>query len=283
MEKHQENAPSPRTNETRCVGRSARLAGKGAGRLRRVLRWILRGIVVLLLLGALDMGRFFIWPDVGALIDHNPESTAFMEYRKEEWANEGRKKRIAHQWVRLKAISPNLINAVTIAEDDKFWGHEGFDLEGLEVALLRNLEAGRLAAGGSTISQQLAKNLYFSPEKSVIRKLREAVVTWRVERSLSKARILELYLNCIEWGDGIFGIGAASKHYFGVSPSALTPLQAARLAAILPNPVKWKPDSTSRAVRLRTRIILRRLERRLRQDAPVPPTQPVAQDTAAGA
>ncbi|UZP68243.1 monofunctional biosynthetic peptidoglycan transglycosylase [Desulfovibrio mangrovi] len=237
--------------------------------VKRVLRFGLRILLILAVLGVLDVARFLIWPDVGALKKQNPQTTAFMEYRKEQWAEQGRKKTLKHQWVKLRDISPNLVKAVTIAEDDRFWMHEGFDFEGIEEALLRNLEEGRFAAGGSTISQQLAKNLYFTPTKSLVRKLREAVVTWRVENELSKSRILELYLNCIEWGDGVFGVGAASRHYFGKSPSALTPNEAAALAAILPNPLKWSPTSQSRVVKLRKRIILRRLERRLQQDAPV--------------
>lgn len=238
------------------------------GKCRKTLRTCFRIALVLLALGVLDLGRFFIWPDVGMLAKKNPETTAFMEYRKEQWAEKGLSKSIRHQWVRLKDISPYLVKAVTIAEDDKFWSHEGFDIEGIEEALLRNLEEGKLAAGGSTISQQLAKNLYFTPEKSIIRKFREAVVTWRVESTLSKSRILELYLNSIEWGDGIFGIEAASRKYFGKSPASLTMQESASLAAVLPNPVKWSPTSSSRVVRLRTRIILRRLERRTQQDTP---------------
>ncbi len=229
-------------------------------------RLVVRILAILLLLGGLDLARFFIWPDITGLARNNPKTTAFMEYRREQWAEQGVRRSIRHQWVRLQDISPNLVKAVTIAEDDKFWSHGGFDMEGLEEALLRNLEEGRLVAGGSTISQQLAKNLFFSPDKSLLRKLREAVVTWRVERQLSKARILELYLNCIEWGDGIFGIGAAARHYYGKPPSALTPVESARLAAILPNPLKWSPSSGSRIVRLRARVILRRLQRRLQQE-----------------
>lgn len=254
--------PTPSRPVESDAGRWASLWKTWAGRIPRIL-------LLLLVLGVLDVARFFVWPDVADLKKSNPETTAFMEYRKEQWENLGRKKKtVRHQWVRLRDISPNLVKAVTIAEDDRFWMHEGFDLEGIEEALLRNLEEGRLAAGGSTISQQLVKNLYFSPEKSLTRKLREAVVTWRVENALSKTRILELYLNCIEWGDGIFGIGAASHHYYGKSPSALTPREAASLAAVLPNPLKWTPTSQSRVVKLRTRIILRRLERRLQQNAP---------------
>ncbi|MBU1248095.1 MAG: monofunctional biosynthetic peptidoglycan transglycosylase, partial [Proteobacteria bacterium] len=151
----------------------------------------------------------------------------------------------------------------TIGEDDKFWVHEGFDLEGMKDALVRNLEGDGPMAGGSTITQQLAKNLYFSPSKSPIRKLNEAIVTWRMERALSKKRILELYLNCIEWGDGIFGIGAAASHYYGKTPSQLSRLEAARLVAVLPNPIRWTPTGNSRTVAYRSKLIMQRMERRL--------------------
>ncbi len=227
-----------------------------------MLRLLGRLSLLLLLLGGLDMGRYLVWPDVAALKTENPTTTSFMEYRQRQWEDSGRKHRIRHEWVPLGQISRHLVLAVTIAEDDKFWTHQGFDVEGMHEALRRNLGEGRLAAGGSTITQQLVKNLYFTPEKSVLRKLREAILTWRVESNLSKKRILELYLNNIEWGDGIFGIGAAARHYYGKSASALTRQEAAGLAAILPNPLGWKPDSSSRTVQYRKRIILQRMQRR---------------------
>src|SRR3989304_1548083 len=129
-----------------------------------------------------------------------------------------------------------MAKAVIIAEDDKFWSHEGFDIEAMQKAIEKDLLAGKFKAGGSTISQQLAKNLYLSPAKSPIRKLREAIITWKLERTLSKRRILEIYLNAAEWGEGIFGVEAAARHHFGKSAAELSPMEAARLAAVLPNP-----------------------------------------------
>lgn len=226
-------------------------------------RYVRYGLAALLVWLILDVGWFMLWPDVSILATENPETTAFMEYRKAQWQEAGAEKKLRWKWVRLEDISTNLTMAVTIAEDDKFWEHEGFDLEGIKVAMMRNLEGGGPLAGGSTISQQLVKNLYFSPSKNPVRKLNEAIVTWRLERELPKKRILELYLNCIEWGDGIFGIGAATAKYYGRPPKHLTRREAAHLAATLPNPLRWTPKDGSRTVTYRAKVILERLERRL--------------------
>jgi len=187
------------------------------------------------------IGWNFVYPNVAALKKSNPEKTAFMEYREEEWRKAGRKTKIRTKWVPLDRISPFLRKAVIISEDDKFWGHGGFDIEGIQKALEKDLKTKKFKAGGSTISQQLAKNLYLSPEKSVTRKLKEAILTYRIEKTLSKKRILEIYLNVIEWGDGIFGAEAAARAWFGKPASALTAEEAARLVVILPNPRKLNP------------------------------------------
>jgi len=158
-------------------------------------------------------------------------------------------------WVPLSRISPYLIKAVLIAEDDKFWRHEGFDYEAIQRAIEKDLKAKKFKSGGSTITQQLARNLFLSPEKSLIRKISEAVITWRMEKVLSKRRILELYLNVAEWGEGIFGVDAASRHYYGKSSSELTPEEAARLAAILPNPRRYSPVGDQRYVINRSNLI----------------------------
>ena len=194
----------------------------------------------------------FVYPDISKLKRENPRSSAFMEYRAREWKEAGKKKSISFDWVPLSAVSSFAAKAVIIAEDDKFWSHEGFDFEAMERAFEKNLKEKKLKAGGSTISQQLVKNLYLSPSKTPVRKIREAILTWRMERSLSKRRILELYLNVAEWGDGVFGIEAAARHYFGVHASELGPMEAARLAAVLPNPRKYDPRGTSRYVSYRS-------------------------------
>lgn len=211
---------------------------------------------ILLLFFVADIARYFIVPDVGRLVDENPAKTAFMESREAEWRRDGLlDKKIDQKWVSLDHVSQNLIKAVLIAEDDKFWQHEGFDYQAIERAIEKNILAKKFKMGGSTISQQLAKNLYLSPSKNPIRKIKEAILTWRLEKTLSKRRILELYVNVAEWGDGIFGIGQAARHYYGVSAARLTARQASRLAAILPNPILYSPKGSSRYVRNRSSII----------------------------
>ncbi|MGZ3635419.1 MAG: transglycosylase domain-containing protein, partial [Syntrophales bacterium] len=170
-------------------------------------------ILVFVLASALilNIGSYFVYPDVSKLRKTYPKKTAFMEYREKEWQNQGKKKRIVQQWVPLSQIPPYVIKAVIIAEDDKFWTHEGFDYEAMQKAIEKDIKKRKFALGGSTISQQLAKNLYLTPSKNPVRKIKEAILTWRLERNLSKKRIIELYLNCVEWGDGLFGIGAASR------------------------------------------------------------------------
>ncbi|UCG77669.1 MAG: monofunctional biosynthetic peptidoglycan transglycosylase [Nitrospirota bacterium] len=197
----------------------------------------------------------FIYPDITYLKTENPAKTSFMEYREREWELNGKRQKIEQTWVPYSRISPYLIKAVLIAEDDKFWNHEGFDYDSIERAMIKNIKTRGFAAGGSTISQQLAKNLYLTPSKNPMRKLREAFLTIRIESTLPKRRILEIYLNVAEWGEGIFGIGAASRHYFGKRAAELDPYESARLAAVLPNPRRFDPLGDSSYVANRTRII----------------------------
>lgn len=206
-------------------------------------RPFLAAVLAVTALCVLNVARFAVWPPVGHLARDNPVTTAFIEYRKDQWRDRSLDRTVRRTWKPLSAISPHLRKAVVTAEDSAFWDHGGFDLDGMRDALTRNIRRMRLAAGGSTITQQLAKNLFFSPRKSVTRKLQEALVAKRLEWSLSKERILELYLNCVEWGDGIFGAEAAARHYFGVSAANLTAYQAATLAAMLPAPLKRAPGS----------------------------------------
>ena len=210
---------------------------------------------VLLLIVLLPLLYFLSLPDLSKLKKENPKKTALMEYREKEWKEEGKKVRMNQIWVPLSNISPYLLKAVLIGEDDKFWNHEGFDYEAIQKAIEKDIKAGRFKFGGSTISQQLARNLYLSPAKNPLRKMREAIITWRMERVLSKRRILELYLNVVEWGDGIFGVEAASKYYYGKPSSELTPQEAARLAAVLPNPRRYNPAGDQRYVVNRSNLI----------------------------
>ncbi len=239
-------------------------------RLRDFLGWgrpglspprrVWRLFLFLVLLGFLDLASCLFWPPVWTLADHNPASTAFMELRREERATSGKSTELSHAWVDWKNISSNLKLAVTIAEDDKFWEHDGFDLDGIEDALRRNLRKQRISAGGSTITQQLAKNLYLSPSRNPIRKIKEAILAMRLEFYLDKRRILELYLNVAEWGGGVFGAEAASRYYFKTSARNLSPRQAAILASLLPNPLKLTPRSKS--VGKKAAVILSRMARR---------------------
>ena len=215
-------------------------------------KWLFLGFILFILLPLL---YFLLMPDISKLKKENPKKTAFMEYREKEWKEKGKKVKIYQIWMPLSNISPYLIKAVLIAEDDNFWRHEGFDYEAIQKAIERDLKDKRFRFGGSTISQQLARNLYLSPGKSLFRKIREAFITWRMEKVLSKRRILELYLNSVEWGEGIFGAEAASRHYYGKSSSELTPQEAARLAAVLPNPRRYNPIGDQRYVITRSNDI----------------------------
>lgn len=210
----------------------------------------------------IDVGRYFFYPGISALKKSCPKKTAFMEYREEIWRERGIKKKITNIWVPLSSISPYVMKAVIIAEDDKFWSHEGFDFEAMQKALQKDIKKKKFKAGGSTISQQLAKNLYLSPSKNPIRKLKEAILTWRMENQLSKRRIMELYLNVAEWGDGIYGIEAAARRHFGKSAAELTPREAATLAAVIPNPRRYRTDGTSRYVENRSERIYQIMVRR---------------------
>jgi monofunctional biosynthetic peptidoglycan transglycosylase len=214
--------------------------------------------LLLLLIAAgtvLGIAYSFIFPGMTALKKGGLKKTSFMEYREKEWEQQGKKIRIRQVWTPLSGISPYLIKAVLIAEDDKFWKHEGFDFEAIQKAVEKDVKAHKFKFGGSTITQQLAKNLFLTPSKNPLRKLREAILTWRLEKKLSKKRILELYLNVAEWGEGIFGIEAAARHYYGKPASALGPEEAARLASVLPNPRRFNPLGASRYVENRSRII----------------------------
>ncbi len=242
---------------------------------------MLRNIVLLIVLFlVVDIARFAVYPDVSKLADTNPGKTAFMEYREAEWRREGLlDKRVHQRWVPLKKVSPALIKAVLISEDDKFWKHDGFDYEAIEKAVARNVQAGEFKFGASTITQQLVKNLYLSPSKNPIRKIQEAILTWRIERALTKRRILELYVNVAEWGDSIFGIEEASRHWFGTSAAGLTASQASKLAAVLPNPIRYQPTGSSGFVRKRSKRIYAIM---LKRGVVVPDFQEVMTNAAPG-
>jgi monofunctional biosynthetic peptidoglycan transglycosylase len=188
-----------------------------------------------------------------------PSSTAFMERSREALQAGNPRARLRQQWVPYERISPNLKRAVIAAEDARFLDHEGFDWEMIQKAMVRNEREGRVVAGASTISQQLAKNLFLSGERSWLRKGEEAIITWMLEATLSKRRILELYLNVAEWGEGIFGAEAAARYYFGVPAAALAPAQAAWLAVILPSPRRYQDGRLTPYIAERVTTILGRM------------------------
>jgi monofunctional biosynthetic peptidoglycan transglycosylase len=192
-------------------------------------------------------------------IDHNPDSSAFMEKQLEILQDKNPDAELRHRWVPYSRISDHLKRAVIAAEDAKFVDHEGFDWEGIQHAYEKNLKKGKIVSGGSTISQQLAKNLFLSGRRTPWRKLEEAMITVMLENLMSKRRILEIYLNVIEWGNGVFGAEAAARHYYKTSAAGLGPEQAARLAAMVPNPRYYDSHRGARGLARKTGIILARM------------------------
>lgn len=207
----------------------------------------------------------YVWlitmPDVAILRSNNPTTTALIESRQAQAQEQGRPIGRHWIWVPLSRISPHLRHAVVAAEDASFFTHEGFDWEGMKDAALYDLEKGELKRGGSTITQQLAKNLYLSSERSLFRKAHEALITRSLEQHLSKERILELYLNVAEWGQGVYGAEAAARHHFKKPAKELTMEEAAWLAAILPSPRRYDPIRKTTALSRRYERILRRMSR----------------------
>ena len=191
--------------------------------------------------------------------DHNPQTTAFMEASLEWLRVRNPQAKLKHSWVPYERISPNLKRAVVAAEDSRFAEHEGFDWEAIEKALEKNRKKGRVVAGASTISQQLAKNLFLSAERTPWRKGQEALITVMIEQAMDKRRILEIYLNMIEWGEGVFGAEAAARHYYGASAASLGPEAAARLAAMVPNPRFYDRNRNTSWLARKTEMILARM------------------------
>jgi monofunctional glycosyltransferase len=221
-------------------------------RARRVAAFTLASLAAALLLVQAWFYAHVLW------WAHNaPAATAFMEHRLDGMRETDPKARLRHTWVPYARISPELKRAVVAAEDARFLDHEGFDWEAIQKAFEKNERRGRVVAGASTISQQLAKNLFLSGERSWLRKAQEAVITAMLEHAMDKRRILELYLNFAEWGDGVFGAEAAARFHFGVSASRLDEAQAAWLAAILPSPRRYAHGATTAYLRERIATIRR--------------------------
>jgi monofunctional biosynthetic peptidoglycan transglycosylase len=225
--------------------------------IRGLMRWTWYGFLCALI--ALVLVQFWFVIHVWYWVDHNPETTAFMNSRLERLLEKDSHAVLQHRWVPYERISPHLKRAIIAAEDAKFLDHEGFDWDGIQKAYERNLQKGRIVAGGSTISQQLAKNLFLSGERTWWRKAQETAITVMIESMMSKRRILEIYLNVIEWGNGVFGAEAAAHHHYGTTAATLTAEQSAQLAAMVPSPRRYKPGTETPYLRKRTEIILLRM------------------------
>ncbi len=226
-------------------------------------RWIsLTGRAAALIAAAGFACLIYSWltlPDVRPLRTKNVTSTAFMRLRADEARAAGKKPRFSQRWMSYSRISPTLRRAVLVSEDAAFWEHDGVDLAEIRASIEQNWTRGGLLRGASTITQQLAKNLYLSPSRNPYRKIVELMITRRLEAELTKSRILELYLNDIEWGDGIWGADAAAHAYFGTSASDLSADQAALLAGAIINPRVYSPAHPNARLLRRQRIILGRM------------------------
>ncbi len=220
-------------------------------------RLIWRGLLALIIL--IVAYQLWIFLHICWWINHNPSNSAFMKTQLQVLRAKDPDAELRHKWVDYRKISPNLKRAVIAAEDSTFIAHEGFDWDGIQKAYEKNLRKGKIVAGGSTISQQLAKNLFLSTQRTPWRKLEEAMITLMLEKMLSKRRIYEIYLNIIEWGNGIFGAEAAAKHYFKSNAANLTGWQAARLAAMIPNPRFYDGHQEARGLSRRTGTIQARM------------------------
>jgi monofunctional biosynthetic peptidoglycan transglycosylase len=226
------------------------------------LNWrkLVRRLVVIILVMALSYHGWIVF-QITRLRNSNPTTTNMMEQRADSVIDRGGTPKVKQRWIPYQSISPHLVRAVLVGEDIRFFRHSGIDWTGINLAMKKNWEEKRLARGGSSISQQLAKNLFLSPAKNPLRKLHEMIIAWEMEQILGKRRILEIYLNVIEWGDGIYGAEAAARHYFGISASSLEPDQAAFLSAIIPSPLKgYSSNNYSSYIRSRMSMIGSRMK-----------------------
>ena len=244
------------------------LGQRSQGRSRRSKRFVwLRKFPFKLFLGIICLFllfEIFTLPlsSIDNLDTDNPKLTALMQQRKEEAKDTSKTLRIDYRWVSLSRIPKHVRRAVLIAEDARFYDHAGVDWHEVGESFEANWQEGRIVRGGSTITQQLAKNLYLSTSRDPIRKFKELLIAWMLEATLSKKRIFELYLNIIEWGRGIFGIEAAAQRYFHKSASQLTREQAARLAAVIPSPLRRRPTDDNDYVNDKAQLILKRMSPR---------------------
>ena len=227
-------------------------------RKRRLWFWI--PVVTFAVIVAFGVFLFLSLPDVSDLKNHNPKTTALMELRSNQAKNKGKKFSVDQLWVPFEQMPLLLKDTIRIAEDAAFYWHKGIDYDELKESIKKDIKEKKFVRGGSTITQQLAKNLYLSTEKSLIRKIKEFLIANRLEKNLTKDRIFELYLNIIELGPGIFGIGAAARHYFGRSVGELDLEEIVRLAAIIPRPLSTDPRIESPWLCWRGRWLLHKLK-----------------------
>jgi monofunctional biosynthetic peptidoglycan transglycosylase len=225
--------------------------------IKKLWSWLWHGVlygIALILLYQLWLFAHICW-----WIKFNPSSSAFMESRLEMMLDADSEARLQHEWVNYEKISNNLKHALIASEDANFVDHEGFDWEGIQKAYEKNLRKGKIVAGGSTISQQLAKNLFLSTKRTPWRKGEEVIITVMLEKMMDKQRIFEIYLNSIEWGNGVFGAEAAARHYYRISAAQLSAPQAAKLAAMVPNPRFYDKHREASGLLRKTGIILSRM------------------------
>ncbi|MFH1602300.1 MAG: monofunctional biosynthetic peptidoglycan transglycosylase, partial [Pseudomonadota bacterium] len=229
--------------------------------IKRVLTWLWKAFCYTLglLFIALLLYQGWFAAHIWYWTEHNPQSTSFMQARLERLREKNPKADLKLRWASYGRIADELKRAVIAAEDAKFSEHDGFDWSGIQKAMEKNQKKGKVVAGGSTISQQLAKNLFLSGERSLWRKGEEAVITWMIEMMMDKERILEIYLNVAEWGSGVFGAEAAARHYYNLSAASLSGEQAARLAAMLPRPLYYERNRESEYLRHYSEIIRARM------------------------
>jgi monofunctional biosynthetic peptidoglycan transglycosylase len=226
--------------------------------MKKFWGWAWHGMVIFLV--ALMLYQVWLFAHICWWVKFNPSTSAFMETRLEIMQNRNPDAELRHKWVAYERISGNLKRALIAAEDARFVDHEGFDWEGIQKAYEKNMKKGRIVAGGSTISQQLAKNLFLSTRRTPWRKLEEAAITVMLETVMDKRRIFEIYLNVIEWGNGVFGAEAAARHYFRVNAAQLSAGQAAKLAAMVPNPRYYDTHRTAPGLMRKTDLILDRMD-----------------------
>lgn len=230
------------------------MKNKRTGLLRKlILLLVIVPLVIVLTLQAYFFVQIWWW------VDHNPKSTSFMRKQLDLMQEKDPDAKLEYQWVPYERISRNLKRAIIASEDSNFSEHEGVDWDALMKAYEKNHKKGKVVSGGSTITQQLAKNLFLSSDRSYIRKVQEFIITYMLEFWMDKERIFEIYLNVVEWGNGVFGAEAAARHYYGTSAANLSPSQAARLAVMLPNPRYFDKNRGSGYLARRSSLILRRM------------------------